>query len=532
MRTPLLFAFMISLAVPLGSFAQSTFQKACGSTGNDEAGATVLTNDGAIASAGVTSHPAFWTGDIWVYDADMYLVKTTMEGDDIWKQRIGSPNRAEKATSLAKTADGGFILCGLGTVVSNETEMLLVKTDSLGQVTWAKSAGRPGYDAARQVQQTSDGGYVVAGFHTDTINSGAICILKFDENGDTVWTRIFNSDGVAFDEANSVQQNSDGDYVITGSVSNAVSAGLCFMKLSNNGSLLWAKSFEGGNDGQSICQTQDGGYAILGTHYDPASENGLYLIRTTALGDTVWTRMYGGPEWAYAHCVIESSDGGFVLSGGIGSSAGQAEDAYLLKTDSVGSLIWSWSYGAGWGNDIASSAIEMADGGVVAAGLTYGTGLGSFDFFLLRTDSSGSTGCNEQVVEVLSSVPPVTISDIVFEVTSGFNVDSLSFAATSFGTSAPICLTTATHEANDDSAIFIYPNPASERITISTPGNLGVWSCEILDLNGKVLLQERTSSGPTLSIQVESLDPGSYVVKAIDGHRTYYAKLIVQPGWR
>lgn len=483
--------------------------------------------DSAVAGAGYTWYPAFWNGCLWEYDADMYLVKSTLEGDIIWTQRIGSPSHAEQAISIANTVDGGFVLAGLGTVVSNNPEMLLVKTDPFGQVTWAKSAGRPGYDVARQVRQTSDGGYVVAGNRTDTINSGGLCILKFDASGDTVWTRIFRSATVAFDQAHSILQNSDGDYLITGTVSNPT--GLCLMKLSNSGNLLWAKNFEGGNLGRSICQTHDGGYVILGTHDYPLDPQ-LYLIRTTATGDTVWTKTYGGPGVESAWCVIESSDGGFILSGGTRASIFSDDDAYILRIDSIGNLIWAWSYGEG-GDDYASSVLEMTDGGVVAAG-PYNADTGSASLYLLRTDSSGSTGCNEQVAAVMTSIPPVTISNVAFQVISGFSVSTLSFTSTPYGSMSPICLTTATQESSDGHTMLVYPNPAFDRIAIRTHGKGGIWNYEITDMNGRVLIQRRSGNASELFISIERLAPGTYVVRASNDDRTQFAKLIVQSGLR
>jgi len=521
----------LSLFAPCVTFAQSTFQKAYGGPGSDGAGAVDLIGDSVLVCAGITQHPAFWNGDLWVYDADMYLVKSTLEGDIIWTQRIGSPNLTESASSFATTADGGFILCGYGSVVDNDVAMLLVKTDSLGQVAWAKSAGRPGYDAARQVKQTSDGGYIVVGVHTDTISNGAICILKFDANGDTAWTRILNSDSLAFDEAKAIQQNSDGDYVITGRLSNTASASLCFVKLSNDGNVLWARTFEGADDGQSICQTQDGGYAILGTHYDPISKNDLYLIRTDASGDTVWTATYMNPGWELARCVVESRDGGFVLSGATRASLAADDDACILRTDSLGNLIWSWFYGEG-GEDWVNSVLELDDGGIIASGTKYGAGLGSYDLYMLRTDSSGSTGCNEWILPVVRSTPFVTISDIQFEITSGFIMTELSFTSTPFGSMSPICLTTAGRDFSDDHRLNLYPNPAFDRVALSIPGNQGVWNYDVTDMNGRILLQTKSNGASELFISLKSLAPGTYLVRASDSHHTYHRKLVVQPDLR
>ena len=157
----------------------------------------------------------------------------------------------------------------------------------------------------------------------------------------------------------------------------------------------WERTY-GGSDwdiGFSVAQTSDGGYIVAGrTESLGAGLTDVYLVKTDAVGDTIWTRIYGGSgsDENEGASVAQTSDGGYIISG-MTYSFGAGGDVYLVKTDSVGDTIWTRIYGGSsmdWGNSVA----QTSDGGYIVAGMTESFGAGSWDVYLVKTDSLGYTG--------------------------------------------------------------------------------------------------------------------------------------------
>jgi len=142
----------------------------------------------------------------------------------------------------------------------------------------------------------------------------------------------------------------------------------------------WTKTYGGGggDEANSVQQTSDGGYIIVGNTYSYGEglEN-IYLIKTNSLGDTVWTRTYGGTDYNYGNSVQQTSDGGYIVAGNTDSYGAGGFDVYLIKTDASGNTTWTKTYGGSsteWGNSVQ----QTTDGGYIVTGKTnsYGEGGG------------------------------------------------------------------------------------------------------------------------------------------------------------
>jgi hypothetical protein len=175
---------------------------------------------------------------------------------------------------------------------------------------------------------------------------------------------------------------------------------------------IWTKTY-GGDDsdqGYYVCETQDGGFGVAGnTRSYGAGNNDMWLLRTDADGETLWTRTYGGAGDDFACAVLSTEDGGFALTGETDSYGSGGDDVYLVKVDSNGTLEWSETYG-GWNSEGALSMNSTADGGYILVGETNTHGAGCIDAYLIRTDSAGDSlwahayggpwdDCGEGVVE-------------------------------------------------------------------------------------------------------------------------------------
>ncbi len=255
---------------------------------------------------------------------------------------------------------------------------------------WVKTYGGAKWDEGHYVQQTSDGGYIIAG-ETSSYGVGHIDIylIKVDLNGDTLWTRTYG--GKSDDYAWAVQQTSDGGYIIVG-VTN--SFGVIFddiylIKTDKKGDILWTKIYggEGINEGRAVQQVKDFGYIIVGsTRWIPD----VYLIKTNKDGDTLWTNTYGGSCPDEGWSVKQTRDGNYIILGTTFSADPPCPHMYLLKVGKDGYTFWTKTY-----NGEGYSIQQTNDGGYVAAGRIpnphwHGSSL-RYVPYILKTDENGDT---------------------------------------------------------------------------------------------------------------------------------------------
>jgi hypothetical protein len=215
-------------------------------------------------------------------------------------------------------------------------------TQSAYAVTFAKTYGGTNNDEASSVQQTSDGGYIVAGY-TQSFGAGSwdIFLIKTDANGDVQWAKTYG--GTSSDFASSVQQTSDGGYIVAGTTWSfgVGDYDIFLIKTDANGNVQWAKAYGGTNEDRafSVQQTSDGGYIVAGyTNSFGAGSHDIFLIKTDAYGNVEWAKTYGGTDGDYASSVQQTSDGGYIVAGGTYSFGAGWVDIFLIKTDANGDI--------------------------------------------------------------------------------------------------------------------------------------------------------------------------------------------------
>jgi len=299
------------------------------------------------------------------------------------------------AYSVQQTSDGGYIVAGVTGSFGAGGDVFLLKTDASGNLQWAKTFGGSNYELAHSVQQTSDGGYIVAGFTYSFGAGGAdVFLLKVDADGNLQWAKTFGESSL--DWAHSVQQTSDGGYIVAG-VTWSFGAGnddVFLIKTDEDGNLQWAKTF-GENAlewAYGVQQTSDGSYIVAGMTWSfGAGGYDAFFIKVDASGNLQWAKTFGGSDWDWAYSVQQTSDGGYIVAGWTRSFGAGDYDVFLLKTDANGNLQWSKTFGGSSG-DYAYSVQQTSDGGYIVAGVTLSFGGGNNDVFLLKTDTNGNIG--------------------------------------------------------------------------------------------------------------------------------------------
>ena len=344
-----------------------TWHKTFGGGDTDEANSIQQTRDGGYIVAGHRS-------------GYVYILKLNAKGQLEWENTFGGWGDDDGANSIQQTTDGGYIVAGWTTYYATREDVYILKLDAKGKLEWQKTFGGEGSDEAKSIQQTTDGGYIVAGY-----SSGDVYILKLDAKGKLEWQKTFG--GEDSDEAKSIQQTTDGGYIVAGYKGRDV----YILKLNSKGQLEWQKTFGGKNDdgANSIQQSKDGGYIVTGwTSSFGSGQKDVYILKLNAKGELEWQKTFGGKNDDEANSIQQTADGGYIVAGWTESFGFGGKDVYILKLDAKGQVEWQKTFD-GWYDDVAKSIQQTKDGGYIVAGWTSSFGSGGHDVYILKLNSKG-----------------------------------------------------------------------------------------------------------------------------------------------
>ncbi len=295
-----------------------TFKKTFGGDADDEGRSIQATSDGGYILFGSTT--SFSAGR-----SDMYLVKTDNKGDMLWSKTYGGSG-TEKGRFVQQSADGGYMLFGLtDSTGAGGLDMYLIKTDSHGNELWAKTYGGSGYDGGYSFEQTTDGGYILLGTTSSFTNSKAnVYLVKTDADGNELWRKTYG--GELSNKGRSVKQAPDGGYILLCRTT-SFGAGLYdiyVIKTDADGNELWSRTFGGAEDerGDSLLCTSDNNYLLFGYTRSLSNDGrkNMYLIKIDRSGKKLWHKVYDGGADDYGLCALQTTDGGYMLLGEIRGS--------------------------------------------------------------------------------------------------------------------------------------------------------------------------------------------------------------------
>jgi uncharacterized delta-60 repeat protein len=367
--------------------APTYWAKSCGGNNFDIGYCIENTIDGGYIVAGSTNSSGAGSDDFCVF-------KLNSTGSIVWQNTYGGSDY-DDAYSIQQTTDGGYIVAGSTNSfsASGDSDAWVLKLDSTGGVTWQKTYGGTGQDVASYIQQTTDGGYIVAGITNSfgTVGYDA-WVVKLNSTGGVTWQKTCGGSGD--DEAMSIQQTTGGSYIVAG-LTNSFGAGgydAWVVKLNSTGGVTWQKTCGGSGDDEamSIQQTSDGGYIVAGfTNSSGAGSDDFWVFKLNSTGSIVWQNTYGGSDYDDAYSIQQTADGGYIVAGTTYSFGVGYGDFWLLKLDSTGGVTWQNTYG-GSNDDEAYYVQQTMDGGYIVAGTTSSFGVGAYNVWVVKLEADGS----------------------------------------------------------------------------------------------------------------------------------------------
>ena len=498
--------FFVALGVVSAQAPPIEWQNTIGGSGNDQLYSVDQTTDGGYILGGNSASDI--SGDKTENSQgnfDYWVVKLDTAGAIQWQNTIGGSS-FEILRSIQQTGDGGYILGGfsLSSISGDKTEnsqgnydYWVVKLDASGSIQWQNTIGGSSTDELNSIQQTADGGYILGGHSSSNISgdktensqgSFDYWVVKLDAVGAIQWQNTIG--GWEFDYLYSIQQTSDGGYVLGGRSWSGISGDKTdtsrggndywVVKLDSTGLIQWQNTIGGSiNDFLiSIEQTADGGYILGGWSSSDStgdktedSQGGrdYWVVKLDIAGSIQWQNTIGGSGTDRLESIQQTSDGGYVMGGVSDSpiSGDKTEDSlggddyWVVKLDTAGAIQWQNTIG-GSGNDQLYSIQQTTDGGYVMGGYSLSNisgdktenSQGNWDYWVVKLGPDSTTVIVQQL--------PV-----------------------------------------NNHQLQVYPNPFSSStvITLKSPfekGDLGGWRITLYDILGK-----RQDASTSLSVTKE-----------------------------
>ena len=435
--------------------------------------------------------------------------------------------------------DGGYIITGMITNdIINDIDIHIIKTNSTGDMQWTKTYGgnKPEYSFGI-LQATDSSGYFIIGY-SQSFGGGDYdtWLLKINNDGDTLWSKIYG--GWGNDQGKEIIPTSDGNYMITGMTNSApnTSYQAYLIKITPDGTILWEKYYGGSNFeiGNSVKQTPDGGYIMLGITYSNGINGDAYLVKTNSIGDTVWTKNFGGNQLDEGIFIVVNSDSSYTFCVRDSSTVGKNIDVQIIKTYSNGTIIWDKHYG-GTEKDTDKMIQKTSDGGYIVSAITRSFGLSLPDMWILKLDPEGDTVWtrryggtdNEHCYSTRQTADGGYIAVGKTESFSSENgimflkLNSIGKLGTEIGV----------NEIYSDNIFIIYPNPAKRIINIDFSDGVPFSSLKISNALGQVIISrifEPYNQNGNEIIDLKDNEPGIYMLAIQTKEKVITKKIILQ----
>ena len=400
-----------------------------GGANSDRLTATVQTPDGGLLFGGNSNSNG--SGDVSSSNGgfDWWVARTDIAGNILWERSYGG-SANEFLNYIVKTSDGGFLLAGYtasadGDVSNNygNNDAWVVKIAANGNIQWEKNYGGTNADIFTTILPTADGGYLFSGNSSSTTgdvsgNNGSddAWIVKTDATGNVQWTQNYGGSNV--DSFSETVQTADGGYLLGGTTYSSdgdVSslhgfADYWVVKTDATGNLQWEQNYGGSlaDNLRAIVALSNGTFLIGGdaesSDSDVTDNHGssdYWIANIDATGNILWAKSYGANQYDVLYDIVIAPDGGFLLGGQVSPASGGdissnygSSDAWVVKIDATGNIIWEQSYG-GSDQDQTRILVPALGGGYILGNSSQSTNNdvtsgnnGGRDYWLVKIDDA------------------------------------------------------------------------------------------------------------------------------------------------
>ncbi|MDD5571132.1 MAG: hypothetical protein PHD97_08245 [Bacteroidales bacterium] len=274
-------------------------------------------------------------------DTNICILKISKSGNQIWRKDIYAGYNCQ-ASAISESLNHDLYICGRTSrnYSISSYDVLLIKTNSIGDTIWTKTYGSKKEDYGFQIINTKDGNFLIGGIsYSDTTTAFCdIYLIKVNTNGDTIWTRTYP----------------DSDQEIP----------------------------------FHLLETQNGEYLVTGTNEDNSQPRELYFLKVSGNGTKLWDKKIGPATWKWGYSTIELPNGD-LLTCGQHTTNGYSQ-VLLLKTDDLGNEYWEKELGATDLSEIGNSIKQNADGTFFITGASYNVSTMYYEIILLKVDPNGN----------------------------------------------------------------------------------------------------------------------------------------------
>lgn len=383
------FTTLVSLfLLVLNLRAQSGFEKVYGGDLPDAFRAVLATSDGGIIAGGSTKSFGFG-------GSDAYLVKMNASGDTLWTRYFGSPYD-DQVISIVENGIGYVVAAwNVPDTALGFPDFFAEQLDPGGNTIWGKFYGSPSYEYCNDVIIDNNGRTVLAGASYGSyygLSNGLFdfYVVKLDGAGNKISENHFGGGGTEW--ANAIIQTSDGGYVMAGYTNTGtIGYNIYVVKTDSNFIFQWAQNYGDILDDYAydIVEDINGNLWILGSIESDSSH--LVLIKTDANGGNAVMKFLGLTVGDFCYHIQKLNSGGFLI-GGFTGTLGKGHEMLLEKLDANGDTVWTKHFG-GTQNEVAFAVATDADNNILLAGETEGFGVSQFDAYLVKLDSLGNIPC-------------------------------------------------------------------------------------------------------------------------------------------
>jgi hypothetical protein len=377
-----------------GSGLDQNYQVAINESNDDEVLAGCLGKDFGATLAGVTN-------SIGAGDNDAYVVHLDLDGEISWTRSYGT-SEEDRILDIISTSDGGYLHSGY-TKINGDKQMLVFKTNSLGQVSWSKVMNTiSGVEELNAAVENGSGNFLLVGtgYRSGGTSNEDIVVIEINSNGAVQWSNYYG--GADREEGHKIIQTSDGGYAIAGHTRtyDHADGDALILKISSTGAHQWTK-IVGQNStitreyGYDIIESSDGGYLFTGYAQEGSGfDYKQYIVKLDNLQNVEFSKSFGynvNSAKGSSYSVYEDFNGNFIVSGEFNkfpSSNPDEEFLSILSLDATGSINWANKYGLGeeQGGYMFVNPIDL---GYYLAGTTVGIN-GTNDIYVVKTDSLGN----------------------------------------------------------------------------------------------------------------------------------------------